>query len=78
MKSETRTVIALFGGAATLAIAVGFGIGDGQSISSATPTTTPGPAPSSVVAPALSPQADAPEGCIPGGNCGPNKPKPHP
>jgi hypothetical protein len=76
MKSQTRTAIALFGGAATLAIAVGVGIGDGGSISSATPATPTQPAPSSVVAPASSPQADAPNGCIHGANCGPATPKP--
>ncbi len=79
MKSQTRRKLAVFGGTAMLA-AAGVGLGGGQSVSSATPTTTPEPAPASVVAPksATPPPADAPNGCIPGGNCGPVQPRPHP
>ena len=41
MKTGARTAIALFGGAAVLALAVGCGGGGGKSASSTTPTTTP-------------------------------------
>ena len=81
MQSRIKATIALFSGTTMLAIAfaLGFGVGGGQLLSSTTPTETPGPASTSVVvAPALSPQADAPNGCIHGANCGPATPKPHP
>lgn len=48
MKSQTKTAIALFGGAATLVLAVGFG---GSELASS--TTTPVATPTSSVAPAL-------------------------
>ncbi len=78
MKPQLRMALGVFGGAAMLT-AVGFGLGGGQSVSSATPTTSPEPAPSTaVVAPKFAPQTDSPNGCIPGGNCGPVQPRPHP
>src|ERR1700756_3697789 len=50
MRSEARTVVALFGGAAKLVLAVGCGGGTKGPSSSTTPMTTPsssvGPAPS--------------------------------
>jgi hypothetical protein len=76
MKAQAKTAIAVFGGAATLALTVGFGgIGVGPMGGSSTMTTHP----STSVAPAH-PDAVAPAGhagvhtatltgCIPGANC---------
>ena len=67
MRSEARTVVALFGGAAMLVLAVGCGGGTKGPSSSTTPMTTP----SSSVAPAPS---TAPGtgggGTVPGGPTG--------
>jgi hypothetical protein len=76
MKAQAKTAIAVFGGAATLALTVGFGgIGGSPVGGSSTMTTHP----STSVAPAH-PDAVAPAahagvhtvtltGCIPGANC---------
>ena len=84
MKSQTKTAIALFGGAATLALAIGFGGGSELTGSTTTPIATPTspvtPAPPPTAgpgAPATQPSrdfdspvdGDAPSGCIHGLNC---------
>ena len=90
MKSEARTAIALFCGAATLALAVGCGDTAAKSPSGTTPSTTMVTAGSSPAEPGdpgngatgTTPAAEAPDGdtdtgCIPGLNCGPIRPR-HP
>ncbi len=62
MKSEARTAIALFGGAAILVFAVGCGGGVSKSVNNTTTTTAPSPSNGHEV-------PSAPGGCIPHANC---------
>lgn len=69
MKSEARTAIALFGGAAILVFAVGCGGGVSKSVNN---TTTPTPNTTTTTAPSPSNGSEvpsAPGGCIPHLNC---------
>lgn len=69
MKSEAKTAIALFGGAAILFVAVGYGGGGSKLPTGTTATTT---APSSSVMPvslSAASHGDPPSGCIHRANC---------